>query len=634
MQENNPLPNPPPRTVALLEEVLADYIRGCEAGTPPDRELLIQRHPELAMELRQFFAQRDRIHRVARQTRSVDSTLQQLAAGPGQKLSYVGEYELIEEIARGGMGVVFKARQQGLGRIVAVKMILAGYLATEQDVQRFQIEAQAAASLQHPNIVAIHQVGQHEGWHYFSMDYVEGRNLSELLRENLLPAREAAAYIRQIAKAIHYAHRQGTLHRDLKPSNVLIDEQGQVRITDFGLAMRVESGQDVTQTGQILGTPSYMPPEQARADRGQLGPASDVYALGAVLYECLTGRPPFRAESVVKTIEQVLHKEPATPRLLNSVVPRDLETICLKCLRKEPGRRYGSAQELAEDLDRFLNGRPILARRVSRSERAWRWCRRNPVVASLSTATLILLVTAATVSGWAAYREARLRRDADDARARLEKAYVDLQAEQLRGSQLQLSIDQLEQRRQELDQSLADGTTRLLAGEEKLFQTYLQLAQGAWRAENVELADYYLSQCPAHLRNTFWQNLKQQCYPQQVSLAGQSCVAISRDGRWLAAVSQGSVGLWEMSSQQQVRTLSSDSATVRALAFSPDGTRLAAAAGTAVVVWDLASGEVSRTLTGHSVDVTDVAFSPEGRQLASASSIQFRSTGEERGEVI
>jgi eukaryotic-like serine/threonine-protein kinase len=258
----------------------------------------------------------------------------------------VGNYELLEEIARGGMGVVYRARQTTLGRIVAVKMIVAGRLANEQDVQRFQSEAQAAASLKHPNIVPIHEVGQHEGWHYFSMDYIEGHDLATVLRQNLLPAKTAASYVRQMAEAIHYAHQQGILHRDLKPSNILIDQQHQVHITDFGLATRVEEDQGLTQTGQILGTPSYMPPEQAQGKRGLIGPASDVYALGAILYECLTGRPPFRAESVIKTIEQVIHAEAASPRTLNAAIPRDLETICLKCLQKEPHKRYGTAQHL------------------------------------------------------------------------------------------------------------------------------------------------------------------------------------------------------------------------------------------------------------------------------------------------
>lgn len=391
----------------LLEAVIADYIRAGEAGRPPDRREILAAHPELAAELMQFFAQRDRMNQWVDPTLGWADGLFQ-SVGPGQQISYVGNYELLEEVARGGMGVVYKARQATLGRIVAVKMIVAGRLATDDDVKRFQVEAQAAAGLQHPNIVPIHEVGQHEGLHYFSMDFVEGRSLAAILRENLLPAKQAAAYVRQMAEAIHYAHQQGTLHRDLKPSNVLIDSRDQVRITDFGLAMRVEGDSDLTRTGQILGTPSYMPPEQARGQRNLIGPGSDVYSLGAILYECLTGRAPFRGDSVLKTIEQVLRAEAASPRLLNPGAPRDLETICLKCLEKEPHRRYGTAQLLADDLQRYLDGRPILARPAGSVERTWRWCRRNPLLASAFATATILLVGASVASSIAAARNADL----------------------------------------------------------------------------------------------------------------------------------------------------------------------------------------------------------------------------------
>ena len=225
---------------AELESVIAEYIRACDAGAKPDQQPILEQHPELADDLREFFAQRDHLNQLAGPMRELGDSLFQ-SVGPGKRVSYVGDYELLEEVARGGMGVVYKARQKTLGRIVAVKMMLTGRLANDEDVKRFQIEAQAAASLQHPNIVPIHEVGQHEGLHYFSMDFVEGRSLSAVLRENVLPAKQAASYVRQMAEAIHYAHQQGTLHRDLKPSNVLIDSRDQVRITDFGLAMRVEA---------------------------------------------------------------------------------------------------------------------------------------------------------------------------------------------------------------------------------------------------------------------------------------------------------------------------------------------------------------------------------------------------------
>ncbi len=314
-------------------------------------------------------------------------------------LGSFGDYDLLEEIARGGMGVVYKARQRKLGRIVAVKMILAGTLAGKEFVQRFRTESAAAAILQHPNIVAIHDVGVHEGRHYFSMDYVEGQSLSQLVGRQPLPANKAARYVELIAEAIHYAHERGILHRDLKPSNVLIDSNDQPRITDFGLARRLDGESSLTLSGHVLGSPNFMPPEQAGAKRGKVGRPSDVYALGGILYYLLTARAPFQAESLELIITQVLHAEPVSPRLLNPSIPRDLETITLKCLEKEPSRRYQTAQELADELGRVRRQEPIRARPVNAPEKIWRWCRRKPALASaFGFAVAALLVGFATTT--------------------------------------------------------------------------------------------------------------------------------------------------------------------------------------------------------------------------------------------
>jgi serine/threonine protein kinase len=314
-----------------------------------------------------------------------------------------GDYELINEIARGGMGVVYKARQLSLNRIVAVKMILAGQLAGQSDVLRFRREAEAAAHLQHPNIVAIHEVGEIDGHHYFSMDYVEGESLASLIRENPLPGFRAARYVKAVAEAIHYAHNNGIMHRDLKPSNILVqglndNDEGIPRITDFGLARRIEGGTELTGTGQLLGTPSYMPPEQASGKLGEVGPLSDVYSLGATLYDLLTGRPPFRADTPLDTVLQVLDSEPVSPRLLNPKVNRDLETITLKCLQKDPANRYASAQELADDLERHLKGESIQARPTGHIDRLWRWSRRHPAAATAVAAIAVGLVSVSALA--------------------------------------------------------------------------------------------------------------------------------------------------------------------------------------------------------------------------------------------
>lgn len=314
-----------------------------------------------------------------------------------------GNYDLIDIIAKGGMGIVYKARHLKLNRTVALKMILSGQFADELEVQRFYSEAESAARLRHPNIVGIHDVGECEGQHFFSMDYIEGKSLGDLLKDQALKPRHAAEIMQTLAAAMHYAHTEGVVHRDLKPSNVLLDAAGSPLITDFGLAKQVSSGggqSQMTMAGTVVGTPSYMPPEQAQGRIEEVGVRSDVYSLGAILYELLSGRPPFRGAGVMETLKQVIENEPVALRALSPTIPRDLETICHKCLQKEPEKRYQTAKELTDELGRFLRGEPILAQPISLAARAWRWCKRNPVVASTSAAAafgLVLALIAMTV---------------------------------------------------------------------------------------------------------------------------------------------------------------------------------------------------------------------------------------------
>jgi eukaryotic-like serine/threonine-protein kinase len=346
-------------------------------------------------------------------------------------------YEILRELGRGGMGVVYKARELRLDRIVALKMILAGAHAHPKSALRFLNEAEVIARLRHPNIVQIYGLGDHEGRPFVELEYVEGGSLAESLDGTPWPAVRAAGLIEVLARTVGEAHRQGIIHRDLKPSNVLLTSDREPKITDFGLAKVLDADWDLTRTNSILGTPSYMAPEQAEGGANSIGPSADVYALGAILYELLTGRPPFKAATVMATLMQVRDSAPVAPSRLQPGLPRDAETICLKCLRKDPSRRYLSALELAEDLRRFLDGRPVIARPVGTTERAWRWCRRKPAFAGLALVVAALTVTVllgAPVMMW------KLRRERDDSNSNLQAALV---ARQLTNRQiLQIRLEQ------------------------------------------------------------------------------------------------------------------------------------------------------------------------------------------------
>jgi serine/threonine protein kinase len=405
---------------SLVDSLVARWEAQWRQGQTLSAKELCRDNPELLAQVEQRIEAFVGLARFLRQSGAQDTSDFNGASPGATTRPEVAGYDILEELGRGGMGVVYKARHLKLNRIVALKMILAGVHSGVQDQQRFLAEAEAVAKLQHPNIVQLYEFGQEGNLPYFTLEYMAGGSLAAKLRHGPLPAKEAAALTETLAQGMQHAHQQGIIHRDLKPANILLQiadcklqiadastdvqtpisspqsrsnpQSATPKISDFGLVKRLESGEGPTASGAVLGTPSYMAPEQARGETRQVGLPVDIYALGAILYECLTGRPPFRGPTTLETLQQVMGSEPVPPRRLQPNVPRDLETICLKCLEKEPVKRYATAGDLAADLRHFQAGEPISARPVGSTERAWRWCRRRPVVAALSIGLMLMLM--------------------------------------------------------------------------------------------------------------------------------------------------------------------------------------------------------------------------------------------------
>jgi serine/threonine protein kinase/WD40 repeat protein len=640
---------------------------------------------------------------IARAAQNSPSTLAPTEKPDARAIRYFGDYQLLGEIARGGMGIVFKARQTTLNRTVALKMILDGKLASPALMQRFHTEAEAAANLKHPNIVPIHEVGEHDGQHYFSMDYVEGQNLAERMRQGPMTLKQAAGCVQTIAGAIHYAHQRGVLHRDLKPSNILLDRQGQPHVTDFGLAKLVEQGSNLTQSEVVMGTPSYMAPEQAAGDIKQLTIAADIYSLGAILYELLAGRPPFHAGTALETMRQVMEQEPEAPSLARSSrrkeapiefgirnsefgidqglltsaatepLDRDLETICLKCLHKDPAGRYGSAEALAEDLARWQAGETILARPVSQAERFWRWCRRKRAIASLALTVAILIMAVAVGSILAGVRIARESERARQAeREALEKKQAatdelwDSYLAQARANRLNgragRRFDSLEvlakaaairpslELRNEAIACLALGDIRLLK-ESKALKKHKEFVCLDRNQERYAVADergdvhicqisddkelmvlpgavtpawplirfspngQLLAVCSAEGRARIWDWHRKESIL-DVPTAAYGDLDFSPDSRWLAT-SDSNLHLFDLTRGQEW-SLKESTRGGRAVRFDGTGKLLAIGHVETIQILEAFSGKILLSLKHPGTRVYGVAWHPDGRHLASA----------------
>lgn len=592
------------------------------------------------------------------------------ASGPPGGTHQFGDYVLLRKIGQGGMGVVYEALQLRLERTVAVKLLPMGPFSRPDAIQRFKAEASAAAALQHPNIVAIHDVGEHAGQPYYSMELVEGQTLAELVRDHPMPARQAAGYLQAVAAAVQFAHEHGILHRDLKPANILVDPFDHPRITDFGLATRLDAPTEAGTPGERMGSPNFMPPEQAEGRMSEIGPAADIYALGAILYFLVTRQPPFQGESIDTVLRQVRESEPIRPRLLNPSIPRDLETICLRCLQKQPRRRYSSARELAEELGRFLEDRPIRARPLHPFERAWRSCRRQPVRALLAGALIVALALGAGGIFWqwgqaraTAQAETKQRRSAQSATYAAQVHVVQgLIEDQQFSMARRILLETPEEFRgwewgwhqRECHEDLMTLTT----ADKLLFATFSpdgrKVVAGGFgpkihqwdAATGQELASWeghpggvgYSSFSPSgrYFVSVGWSDSTARILDSQsgritavlTNRAGFFLGVFSSDDHWVATAGlDGRIRLWDARTGIFSGRSASLGDAAFAAVFSPDGSRIAFGGGhyqwagsldRSIRVWDLTTDQV-RTLGSHSELVGGLSWSPDGRTLASCS---------------
>ncbi|HWY86056.1 MAG TPA: protein kinase, partial [Gemmataceae bacterium] len=557
-------------------------------------------------------------------------------------------YEILGELGRGGMGVVYKARHLALKRLVAVKTIRHLPLANADELHRFQREAEAVAAFQHPHIVQIHEIGAFEGMPYFTQELVEGGTLAAKLGGQPQPIMETAHLLQTLALAVDVAHQRGLVHRDLKPGNILLTADGQPKISDFGLAKRIDESGGATTSGAVVGTPSYMAPEQARGATHKQGIAApaDIYALGVILYEMLTGRPPFLGESVMDTVQQVLNEEPVSPRRLQPRVPRDLETICLKCLEKEPARRYASAKALAEDLGRFGAGEPVNARPVGLVGRTWRWARRNRVVATLWG--LLFLVFAGGLGGiiwnWrdARYQEKLANLKTDETKSANKETELALEKMTKANQETKAALKKVTKANQETEAAL-EKVTRANQETEVALQrlqrtSYAQgvmLTDRELQANRVGQAEQFLAGCPEKYRDWEWHYLKRMCHNELLTLRGHAgpvtCVAWNEKSasRIASGGRDKTIRIWDGRTGREILKISDNDQAIAAVAFNADGGQLVSASHVErgqrghgqFTLWNAHTGTKIRELPEMTGTMPLAAFTPDGKLLATCSGI-------------